>query len=65
MDKDIPTVKVDFLNMPYLVMTLVQWKDLGGYQGMLKNMNISILDVVKVNYILMDAKDYPTEVWEG
>lgn len=61
----IPTVIVEFQNMPDLWMTRGQYDADGKFKGLLKSFSLSIADIAKVHHVLKHAKDYPTTEWEG
>lgn len=64
MDK-IPSVKVEFRDMPYFVCELEYWNSIGGYKGFLKEYVISIRDIKKVHKLLLKPEEFPTNEWEG
>jgi hypothetical protein len=61
----IPTVKIEFWNLPDLIMEEEQYKQEGKFKGLLKSFHLSISDVKKVHHLLMRPQDYPTNAWEG
>ena len=61
----IPTVKIEFHDMPDFIMTKEQYNNEGKFIGLLKTGSFIMMDVKKVHHILMEEKDYPTQAWEG
>jgi len=61
----IPSVIVEFHDLPYFYWTKEQWEYNGGYQGFLKSCEISIIEIKKVHKLLLNPHDFPTEAWEG
>lgn len=61
----IPSIIIEFYNMPDYVWSKDQWEDNGGYRGFLKSHGISILDIKKIHKVLLNPQDFPTTVWEG
>ena len=62
---DIPTVKIEFHDLPFLIMTKEQYNEEGRFIGLIKGGAFVMRDVKKVHHVLMDEKDYPTEDWQG
>ncbi len=61
----IPSIIVEFNNMPDYYWTMDQWNDIGGYKGFLKSQSLSILDIKKVHKLLLNPEDFPIYAWEG
>lgn len=61
----IPTVKIEFHDLPDFIMTEEQYKNEGKFIGLIKGGSFVMRNVKKVHHILMDSKDYPTNQWEG
>jgi hypothetical protein len=61
----IPCVIFEFSGMPDLYFTKDQYKDEGGYRGILKSMCLSIRDIIKAHHIILNPSDWPTEDWQG
>jgi hypothetical protein len=61
----IPTVKIEFWNLPFLVMEEEIYKRNGKFKGFLKDFQMSIREVKKVHHVLMRPQDYPTSEWQG
>ena len=60
-----PTVKVEFKDLPDFICKKGWWDEIGGYHKWLSLMNICPRWIKKVHYIMMDIKEYPTQIWEG
>lgn len=61
----IPTVKIEFHDMPDFIMTKEQYENEGKFIGLIKGGSFQMRDVLKVHHILMAEKDYPVKAWEG
>lgn len=61
----LPTVIVEFHNMPDLWLTREQYDAEGKFKGLLQALEVSIMEVKKVHHVLKYASEYPTEAWEG
>lgn len=59
----IPTVIIEFHDLPNLWMTKDRYKDSGGYQGLLKNEELSIREIKKIHHLLKNPKDFPENEW--
>lgn len=61
----IPTVIVEFHDLPDLWLTKDQYTAEGGFSGLLKSMSLCIGWVKKVHHLLKNPNTYPVEAWEG
>ncbi len=61
----IPTVKIEFHDMPDFILTKEQYNNEGKFIGLIKGGSFCIRDVKKVHHILMEEKKYPIQSWEG
>lgn len=64
MSEKIKIVRIKFHHMPDYILTEQEYKERGGWSGLLKH-DFHMKDVKKVYHELMDAKDFPTTAWEG
>jgi hypothetical protein len=61
----IPAVIFQFKSYSDLVMTLDEYNEQGKFIGVLKNMALSIRDVIKVHKVLKYPENFPTQEWCG
>jgi hypothetical protein len=61
----IPTVKIEFHDLPDFIMSKEQYDSEGKFIGLIKGGSFRIMDVKKVHHIMMDIRQYPDEPWEG
>ena len=65
MEEKMPTVKIEFWDLPNLIMTKEEYEMYGKFKGLIKDGAFRIYDVKKVHHILMSPSKYPTQPWEG
>lgn len=61
----IPAVVFQFKHYSDLVMTLDEYNEQGKFKGVLKNMAVSIRDIVKVHKVMKHPENFPTQEWCG
>ena len=61
----LPMVTVEFSGMPSFRCLLIEWKEIGGYKGFLKEYGISIRDIKSVKIQILKTSEYPTHEWCG
>lgn len=61
----IPTVKVEFHDLPDFILEEKEYKKFGGIMKFCSANSIQLKDIKKVHHLLMRSQDYPIREWEG
>lgn len=61
----VPTVIIEFYDLPDLWLTKDQYINEGGFKGLLKSMSICIRWIKNVHHLLKNPNAYPVHEWEG
>lgn len=61
----IPTVIIEFHDMPDFWLTKEQYIHEGKFIGLIKSQGFHMKDVKKVHHLLKNPDKYPTNAWEG
>lgn len=61
----VPTVIIEFHDLPDLWLTEQQYKYEVKFTGLIKSQGFHMRDVKKVHHLLKNPNKYPTQAWEG
>tara|TARA_R110000782_G_C14661053_1_gene397845 strand:+ start:64 stop:288 length:225 start_codon:yes stop_codon:yes gene_type:complete len=61
----IPSIIIEFHDLPDYYFSKGQWDNIGGYQGFLKSHSMSIIEIKKVHKLLLNPIDFPSGDWMG
>lgn len=61
----IPVVIIEFHDLNDLWLTKEQYKEMGLFKGILKEMSLSIRSIKKVHHLIKKTSSFPATAWEG